>query len=93
MAKDQTKKPRMKREATLAESIILVLLLFATFGAGAVFGLNYVPLMVFVGAFAAFVGWRCGYTWKEMEEAVARRVQNSFSVIVMLLALALCLQA
>lgn len=31
MAKDQTKKPRMKREATLAESIILVLLLFATF--------------------------------------------------------------
>ena len=71
MAKDQTKKPRMKREATLAESIILVLLLFATFGAGAVFGLNYVPLMVFVGAFAAFVGWRCGYTWKEMEEAVA----------------------
>lgn len=85
MAKDQTKKPRMKREATLAESIILVLLLFATFGAGAVFGLNYVPLMVFVCAFAAFVGWRCGYTWKEMEEAVARRVQNSFSVIVMLL--------
>lgn len=41
--KDQTKKPRVKREATLAESIILILLLFAIFGAGSVFGLNYVP--------------------------------------------------
>lgn len=85
MAKDQTKKTRTKREATLAESIILVLLLFAVFGAGSIYGLNYVPLMVLVGAFAAFVGWRCGYGWKEMEDAVAKRVQNSFSVIVMLL--------
>ena len=76
---------KTKRKATFAESIILILLLFATFGAGAVFGLNYVPLMVLVGAFAAFVGWRCGYGWKEMEAAVAKRVENSFSVIVMLL--------
>lgn len=82
-----TKTPREKRKATLAEAIILILLLFATFGAGAVFGLNYVPLMILVGGFAAFVGWRCGYSWKEMEEAVAQRVKSSFSVLVMLLAI------
>ena len=84
---------KTKRKATFAESIILILLLFATFGAGAVFGLNYVPLMVLVGAFAAFVGWRCGYGWKEMEAAVAKRVENSFSVIVMLLGIGFMLAA
>ena len=52
---------REKRKATLAEAIILILLLFATFGAGAVFSLNYVPLMIVVGGFAAFLGWRRGW--------------------------------
>lgn len=85
MSEKKVKEPRVKRKATLAESIILILLLFLTFGLGAVYSLNYVPLMVLVGAFAAFVGWRCGYGWEEMEKAVAKRVENSFSVIVMLL--------
>lgn len=85
MAEKTTKQPRVKRKATLAESLILILSLFVTFGAGAIYGLNYVPLMVLVGAFAAFVGWRCGYGWREMEKAVAKRVEDSFSVIVMLL--------
>lgn len=85
MSEKKVKEPRAKRKATLAESLILILLLFVTFGAGAVYKLNYVPLMVLIGAFAAFVGWRCGFGWKEMEQAVAKRVENSFSVIVMLL--------
>jgi len=84
---EKKKDVRTKRKATLAESIILILLLFAVFGAGAIWGLNYVPLMILVGGFAAFVGWRCGYTWKEMEAAVAERVKGSFPVLVMLLAI------
>ena len=84
---DQKKNVREKRKPTKAEAASTVIFLLLTFGAGAIWGLNYVPLMVVVGAYAALIGWRCGYSWNEMEAAVGKRIGRSVPVITILLAI------
>lgn len=56
------KKAREKRKPTKFEAISTVIFLLLTFGAGAFWGLNYVPLMVVVAAYSALISWRCGFT-------------------------------
>lgn len=83
----KTKAPREKRKPTKLEALSTIIFLLISFGLGAVYGLNYVPLMVVVGAYAAFIAKRCGYTWSEMEAAVGRRIGKSVPVITILLAI------
>ncbi|PIE54205.1 MAG: hypothetical protein CSA35_07390 [Dethiosulfovibrio peptidovorans] len=84
---DLLKNKRIKRKPTRAEAISTVLFLLVTFGAGAAYGLNYVPLMVVVAAYSAIISYRCGYTWSEMESAVGTRIGRSVPVIMILLAI------
>lgn len=81
------KKAREKRKPTKFEAISTVIFLLLTFGAGAFWGLNYVPLMVVVAAYSALISWRCGFTWNEMESAVGKRIGHSVPVIMILLAI------
>ena len=81
------KKVREKRKPTTFEAVSTVVFLLLTFGAGALWGLNYVPLMVVVAAYSALISWRCGYTWDEMESAVGKRIGRSVPVIMILLAI------
>ena len=81
------KKVREKRKPTTFEAVSTVVFLLLTFGAGALWGLNYVPLMVVVAAYSALIGWRCGYAWDEMESAVGKRIGRSVPVIMTLLAI------
>ena len=81
------KKVREKRKPTTFEAVSTVVFLLLTFGAGALWGLNYVPLMVVVAAYSALIGWRCGYAWDEMESAVGKRIGRSVPVIMILLAI------
>ncbi len=76
-----------KRKPTTPEAVSTVAFLLICFGAGAAWGLNYVPLMVLVAAYAAFIAKRCGYTWLEMETAVGKRIGKSVPVITILLAI------
>lgn len=80
-------KRREKRMPTKVEAVSTVIFLLICFGAGALYGLNYVPLMVFVGAYSALIAARCGYSWSEMEAAVGRRIGKSVPVITILLAI------
>ena len=84
---DLSARAREKRKPTTGEAVSTIVFLLIAFGAGAMWGLNYVPLMVVVAAYAALIGWRCGYTWTEMEAAVARRIGKSVPVIMILLAI------
>lgn len=86
-------KVREKRKPTKFEAISTVVFLLLTFGAGAIWGLNYVPLMIVVAAYSAFVSWRCGYSWGEMEEAVGKRIGHSVPVVTILLAIGFMLGA
>lgn len=79
-------KTRIKREPTFFEAMSTIIVLILLFGVGSILGLNYVPIMILVGGYTALVGWRCGYTWKEMEGAVADRVKKAMPVLVVLLA-------
>lgn len=79
-------KIRVKRQPTFFEAISTIIVLIILFGGGSILGLNYVPIMILVGGYTAFIGWRCGYTWKEMEAAVADRVKKAMPVLVVLLA-------
>ncbi|MBU5625542.1 Na+/H+ antiporter NhaC [Oscillibacter sp. MSJ-2] len=83
----EKKAPREKRKPTKLEAISAIIFLLICFGLGAAYGLNYVPLMVVVGAYAAFIAKRCGYTWGEMEAAVGQRIGKSVPVITILLAI------
>ena len=87
MKETRTKTPREKRKPSKAEAISCILFLLLAFGLGAAYGMNYVPLMVVVAAYAAIVAKRCGYTWQEMEAAVGRRIGKSVPVITILLAI------
>lgn len=78
---------REKRKPTQFEAVSTVIFLLICFGLGAVYGLNYVPLMVVVSAYSALIAYRCGYTWNEMEAAVGRRIGKSVPVIMILLAI------
>lgn len=81
------KQPREKRKPTTFEAVSTIIFLLITFGCGALWGLNYVPLMVVVAAYSALIAKRCGYTWAEMESAVSRRIGKSVPVITILLAI------
>ena len=87
MKETRPKTPREKRKPSKAEAISCILFLLLAFGLGAAYGMNYVPLMVVVAAYAAIVAKRCGYTWQEMEAAVGRRIGKSVPVITILLAI------
>lgn len=76
-----------RRKPTNLEAYSTIFFLLLTFGLGAAYGLNYVPLMVVVAAYAAIIAKRCGYTWREMEAAVGERIGRSVPVITILLAI------
>lgn len=80
------KKKRFKRVPTLFESISTIIMIMIFFGIGSFLNLNYVPVMIVVGGYTALIGWRCGYTWKEMEAAVSDRVKKAMPVLVVLIA-------
>ena len=76
-----------RRKPTNLEAYSTIFFLLLTFGLGAAYGLNYVPLRVVVAAYAAIIAKRCGYTWREMEAAVGERIGHSVPVITILLAI------
>lgn len=78
---------REKRKATMFEAVLSIVLLLICFGFGAFSGINYVPIMALVAGFAIFLGWRCGFTWKEMEYASSGRIRKSVPVLMIFIAI------
>ena len=81
------KSERVKRKPTTFEAFSTLILMIGCFGAGVIFDMNYVSMTIIVVAYVSFLGYRCGFTWKEMETAVGERIGRSMSVIIILLAI------
>lgn len=75
-----------KRYATKFETLSLILFIFTIFFVGSKLEMNYVPLIAFVAAYACFLAWKCGYSWKEIEKAVSKKIGGATSIFTIFLA-------
>ena len=69
------KKQKEKRKATLIEALSAVLVLLVIFFFGSLADLSAPALMGIALMYVVFIGWRCGYTWKDLEEFSAEKVK------------------
>ncbi len=69
------KKQKEKRKATLIEALSAVLVLLVIFFFGSLADLSAPDLMGIALMYVVFIGWRCGYTWKDLEEFSAEKVK------------------
>lgn len=83
----------MKRLPTTFEAISLLIVMLIVFSGGTVFSMNYVPLMMIVAAYAMFICWRCGYSYKEMEKAISNKIGKSVPVLSIFLCVGLLVGA
>ena len=61
-----------KRDPTLFEALSTIIVLAIIIGIGfGVMGLAIQPLLLLAAAYAGFIAWRVGLSWREMEEGVA----------------------
>lgn len=87
MSSNQTEKTRSVRKPTTFEAFSTIIMLLLAFGIGTWQKLNTVPIMIVVAGYVAFLGWRCGYTWKEMERAAGEKIGKSLPVIMIIVAI------
>lgn len=78
---------RVKRKPTLFESISCLVFMGLVIGIGfGIFGIGIQILLVISAAYAAFIGWRVGLTWDEMEKGVSVRIGNVMPAVFILFA-------
>ncbi len=80
-APDQTRRPN------LAEALSTVVFLLAMLVVGVRFAVDTVPMMVLATVWVMLVGWRCGYSYAQMMQAVIERLGSLMEVILILLAI------
>ena len=77
--KNSKKSAKEKRKTTLAEALSAVLVLLVVFFFGSLADLSAPPLMAIALGYAVFIGWRCGFTWKDLEEFSAEKIKAAAS--------------
>lgn len=82
----KTVKVREKRQPSFVEAISTIVIMLALFGLGAIYDLQSAPLMVMAAAYAGLIAFRCGMTWKEMEEIIADKIKQTVPAMSILLA-------
>ncbi|MGV3274512.1 Na+/H+ antiporter NhaC [Staphylococcus sp. 11261D007BR] len=76
----------MKRQPTLIESIstIVVMMIMVCVGF-IVFEIPVQPLLIISAAYAAFIAWRVGLRWKDLEEGITDRLATAMPAIFIIL--------
>lgn len=85
--------PKAKRLASKAEVASLLLFMVVIFTAGTKLGFNYVPLIAFVSIYACIIAYRCGYSWKEIEAAVSKKIGPATPIFAIFLAVGMLMGA
>ena len=76
-----------KRDPTLFEALSTIIVLAIIIGIGfGVMGLAIQPLLLLAAAYAGFIAWRVGLSWREMEEGVADLLKTVMPALYILLA-------
>lgn len=78
---------RTKRRPTIWEAVSCLLVMGVVIGVGfGVFGIGIQILLLVSAAYAAFIGWRVGLSWDEMERGIAVRLGNVMPAVFILFA-------
>lgn len=75
-----------KRKPSLLQAISCLLFLFGVILVGTtLFDIKIQPLLLIAAAYATIMGLRLGYTWQEIEKAIAKKLEMSMSVMFILM--------
>ena len=91
--KEKEKKLRTKRVPSMFEAHSAVVVLLVIFFFGSLKDLSAPALIGIAVCYVVFIGWRCGYTWKEMEEYTADKIKSAAGAMSVLLAVGFLLGA
>jgi len=80
------KKEKTKRKPAMWEALSAVIVLLIIFGLGSIADLPAPALIGVAVCYVVFLGWRCGYTWEEMEEYTADKIKSAAPAMSVLLA-------
>lgn len=86
------KRQKEKRKATLIEALSAVLVLLVIFFFGSLADLSAPALMGIALMYVVFIGWRCGYTWKDLEDFSAEKIKAAAPANLVLIAVGFCLE-
>ena len=87
------KKRADKRKANGFEATSLLAFMAAVFFIGSRCGMNYVPLIVLVSAYACVIAARCGWSWSEIENAVGKKIGGAVPIFAIFLAVGMLVGA
>lgn len=93
--KEKTKllQKREKRKATMLEAISAVVVLMVIFFLGSLADLSAPALIGIALSYVVFIGWRCGYTWEDMEAYTAEKIKSAAPAMSVLIAVGFLLGA
>lgn len=80
------KNERTKRKPAMWEALSAVVVLLVIFGLGSIADLPAPALIGIAVCYAVFLGWRCGYSWEEMEGYTAEKIKSAAPAMSVLLA-------
>lgn len=76
----------MKRKPNLLEALSAVVVLLVIFFFGSLADLSAPALIGIALCYVVFIGWRCGYSWEEMEKFTAEKIKSAAPAMSVLIA-------
>lgn len=79
-----SKEEKVKRAPTFAESILALVILIALIGVGYIgFGWPVNPMLMLASLIFVFMGFRCGWTWDGLQNAIVEKFKSVTIIILM----------
>ena len=80
------KPARVKRKPNMFEALSAVIVLLVIFFFGSLADLSAPALIGIAVGYVVFIGWRCGYSWEDMEGYTAEKIKSAAPAMSVLLA-------
>lgn len=85
-AKTKERPVRVKRKPNHLEALSAVVVLLVIFFFGSLADLSAPALIGIALCYVVFIGWRCGYSWEEMEKFTAEKIKSAAPAMSVLIA-------
>lgn len=92
-AKEKMRPAGVKRKPTVFEALSAVIVLLVIFFFGSLADLSAPALIGVAVGYIVFIGWRCGYSWEDMEGYTAEKIKSAAPAMSVLIAVGFLLGA
>lgn len=79
------KEKRDKRKPNLFEALSILFVMVGLFAYSFIGGFSTVSAVILALAYSTLIAWRCGYTWKELEEPAGEKIKKCAPAMLILL--------